>query len=52
MFIVVAFLTSLLLVYVALEHVKPRLLKVACILLGSYQILMIVAGLARHLLHS
>ena len=43
---------SLLLVYVALEHVKPKFLKVVCILAGAYESLLLLAHLAARLTHS
>ncbi len=43
---------ALLLVYVGLEHVKPKLLKVACILAGGLQFSLICIGLAHHLWHN
>lgn len=42
---------SLLLVYVALEHVKPKFLKVVCILAGAYESCLLLIGLARDIPH-
>jgi hypothetical protein len=47
-----ALVVSVLLVYVGLEHVKPKLLKLACIFAGGYESLLLLAGLAHHLLHN
>jgi uncharacterized membrane protein len=43
---------SLLLVYVALEHVKPKFLKVVCIAAGAYESFLLLAHLALRLSHN
>jgi hypothetical protein len=47
---------SLLLIYVALEHVKSKFLKVVCIVAGWWEVLIIVVNfsiaLVQHLSHN